>query len=240
MAAIDAVELRRGLEGPHGYAFTLQRDFDAARAARGLANSAHVFLTDAVECHLLRMLEPAQQLTAKAALWLQSAIQESEVPSRYTAYATEARRLEELALARWLNNSEPDMASLEASANEWVQWLLPLRKSRRADLAAALPTLLEAARTSEVRELLQRGNFKTEPAGVQLRSEQQVAFAVINSTVSERDLRRATVFRASVPQWINGGRAVHVAKWAKFLYKSSPHAAGDALLEFVHMATDAV
>jgi hypothetical protein len=104
---------RRLMSGPGGYPRLLAKGIDKSSAVNGLTGSAESMLNDGIRCLLVGLDSPAEQVLAKAAAWLQQAIERAERDPGYSANETEARRHAGLALCNWLLHDRQDQDNLE-------------------------------------------------------------------------------------------------------------------------------
>lgn len=107
-------EARADLTGSLGYSFDLESSLEQAGKNSGLASSAHAFINTSIKCYLAGLDIPGDELAKKAINWLQAAISNKEVPKRYFPEGTEAARLYDMSLAKWLIG-EKDTVVLQES-----------------------------------------------------------------------------------------------------------------------------
>jgi len=227
---------RAFLLGDLGYRFDLAADSASAQKVGGLGTSAHAFLGTAVRCLLVGFDEPSTRLVEKAEQWLISAIETNEKPRHYFEFATEASRLQDLAISRWLLRDEHDATSLDGFAQFQDEYW---RKSRGAtdkvSVSLTLVGYLDAGALTRVIELvLGTSASSVAAASVRAETETDVALWVARGRVDHNaDTPEVgeQLLRKHGLRWLSEGHYLRFAEWIKVLrWTPGTHKAAKALL----------
>ncbi len=211
-ARFSREEAKASLTGDVGYEFDLSSPFEAARSVGGLASSARSFVNSAIKCFLVGYDDPGYQLLEKAEQWLEAAIESNEQPRRYFEYGTEAIRLYDLALCRWLAHNAHDIDSLTQSINFRERYFDKATKSDRVEFVLVLPEYLDAGRFDEAMRRTQ-GLWKSG----RLPPEVEAAAAIANGQGEEIVGRKLidSLLGVRIPEWLARGHFDVAAKWLK-------------------------
>ncbi len=140
MEVFNPVDQRRLLDGKTGYARLLNRAFEEARDAGGLASSADFHLNKAIRCLLVGYDEPAEALLARAQEWVTIAIRDDERPSYDFRGGTEGSRHLTLALCNWLLTGEHDSENYARFTEHYDPFLVREKHVRdKMEIGLTLP-----------------------------------------------------------------------------------------------------
>jgi hypothetical protein len=214
------------LLGDCGIEFYLGMDIEEAKAVGGLASSADGYLQMAIQCFLVGMDEPAVRLLQKAHQWLVIAIAEKEKPQRYAPDGTEALRLHNLAICRWLLHAEHDAESFQQVVQHEDRFLASsgLWKNR-VEVSLALPAYVDGGAFQRALEIFDgTAGLSAPETPRQAKSEAQMAYVLcrqhLDKPYGESEISSAArnFLVKNIDKWLGAGHCVRAAEWLKIIY----------------------
>ena len=242
---IDLSNLRSRLEGDSGYRFCLADCISEVREIGGLASSAHAFVGTGVQCLLVGLSDPAAALFEKAEKWLELAIATDERPQPYFPDGTEAMRLGDLALCRWLSRNRHDQTTLLEAATASESYLRTDKVIRDSvAVGLSLWVFVDAGLFEKVIAICSEAQINMPASTSRLRGEASMSLVLASSALQASDIAldleasRRSFLKHNVTPWIRRGQTVRLGAWCKTLLwdrsaVSSPANTVRKILEYI-------
>jgi hypothetical protein len=205
-----------------GYRTALAIPMEKAIRVGGVAHLGAACLNEGVEALLIGYDSAAEQLLGRAHKLLVHAVEQQEIAHDHQPHGTEALRLNNLALAKWVLFNQHDQADLDLSVKHEALYLKTTKVSEhKVEISLVLPDYVNAGAFRQAVALYLEAGFVPPAKVAGILTEAQMSYVIsrhalgADYALAETEAALHAFLRRNVNEWLTRGNFSGAAMWMK-------------------------